>query len=278
MSEAEPKRRRRLDRSRRQARRGLMALRRNVPFGGDRFRLGLEDYSAPISSDLASRSSTLLLAFGGMKGKLDIPPFEFFSLTEGMPVKRVFVRDLRQAWYHRGVPRHGGTITAVAADLERLIERQGVDRLVIAGTSAGGYAALLFGTLLGAETVLSFGPQTVIDLGALEEIGDHRWDERLLPLTAAGALQEDWTDLRTALPGKARVATRHQIYFDASFPLDRLHAERLADVEGVALHGVEGGDHRVAQKMRQTGQLQAVLREALGVPVATAATSRPARG
>jgi len=118
-----------------------------------------------------------------------MPPFEFLSLTGGIPVKRVFVRDLRQAWYHHGLPGQGDGLLDVARVLRELIDGHDVRRVVMAGNSAGGYAALVFGCLLGADAVLAFAPQTVLDLGTLAEMGDHRWDERLLEIAGEGG----WT-------------------------------------------------------------------------------------
>ena len=118
---------------------------------------------------MAGDSGALLLAFGGMVGRIGIPPFEFFSLAGSIPVKRLFVRDLRQAWYHLGVPDHGATLAQVAESLCRLIAPHEVERLVVAGTSAGGYAALVFGAMLGADSVVCFAPQTVLDLELLAE-------------------------------------------------------------------------------------------------------------
>lgn len=253
---------------------GAVSVRRRLPFG-DRFRLGLEDKRAPISVDMESESGTLLVAFGGMAGKLDIPPFEFFSLTGGMPVKRVFVRDLRRSWYHRGVPRHGATIPEVGQSLRALLAGHEVDRVVVAGTSAGGYAALLFGAMLEADEVLSFGPQSTLDLDALAEMGDHRWDEQVRGIAATGDLDSRWTDLRTALPRVRAADTRLHVYYDAGFGPDRVHAERLGGLEGVSLHGIEGGDHRVARKMRESGELERALRAALGLPQEAAATGPP---
>jgi pimeloyl-ACP methyl ester carboxylesterase len=214
---------------------------------------------------MEGNSTTLLLAFGGMKGKLDIPPFEFFGLTGEMPIKRLFVRDLKQAWYHRGVRRHGSTIPKVAEHLEQLIASHRIDRLVVVGTSAGGYAALIFGSLLGADRVLCFGPQTSLDLNVLGEMDDHRWDDKITALASNDDLDPAWIDLRGALP-KARVAqTQYELYFDDSYPPDRLHAERLDGIDGVQLRPVAGGEHEVARKMRNTGELERVLRSALGV-------------
>jgi pimeloyl-ACP methyl ester carboxylesterase len=249
---------------RRRARRLPATARRRLPFG-DRFRLALEDPTAPLCSDVKVDSSTLLLAFGGMKGKLDIPPFEFFGLTGEMPIKRLFVRDLEQAWYHRGVRRHGSTIPEVAEHLDRIIARQQIERLVVVGTSAGGYAALIFGSLLGADRVLCWGPQTTLDLEVLGQMDDHRWDDKIAPLMSDRHLDEDWIDLRRALPGARIAQTRYELFFDDSYLLDRLHVERLSDVDGVQLRPVAGGEHEVARQMRKTGELELVLRSALGV-------------
>ncbi len=249
---------------RRRARHLPATARRRLPFG-DRFRLALEDPTAPICSDMKAESSTLLLAFGGMKGKLDIPPFEFFGLTGEMPIKRLFVRDLKQAWYHRGVQRHGATIPKVAEHLDRLIASQRIERLVVVGTSAGGYAALIFGSLLGADRVLCWGPQTCLDLKVLGQMDDHRWDDRIAGLMSNHHLDEDWLDLRRALPPARIAQTRYELFFDDSYLLDRLHVERLSDVDGVQLRPVAGGKHEVARQMRKTGELEQVLRGALGV-------------
>jgi hypothetical protein len=223
------------------------------------------DPGAPLCLDMASDSRTLLLAFGGLVGQIGIPPFEFFSLTAQVPVKRLFVRDLRQAWYHRGIPGHGSGLPGVADALRPLLAHQEVERLVVAGASAGGYAALLFGTLLGAAEVLCFAPQTVLDLDILAEMDDHRWDRRLGAQTAAGAVDARFTDLCRVLPAARRAEISYRIYFDDSLRADRLHAERLAEVPGVRLYRFGRGDHNIARSLRDTGALERVLRGALAV-------------
>jgi hypothetical protein len=227
------------------------------------FRRGLERPDAPLSLQMRPRSRTLLIAFGGMRGELGMPPFEFFKATEGISVKRLFVRDLRQAWYHRGIPGHGDTIEQAAAALGGLVARHRVQRLVVAGNSAGGYAALLFGTLLDADVALCFAPQTVLDLDVLAAFDDHRWDEQIVALARDGVLDPRFADLSVALPTLERPRTSFQVYFDASFDVDRLHAERVAPVPGVVLHPQAGGKHGIAREMRDSGQLDEVLRRAL---------------
>ena len=259
----------------------INALMRRVRYA--RFRAGersrrralrrIPDSEASVSLDMDSDSRTLLLAFGGMEGRIGMPPFEFLRLTGEIPVKRLFVRDLRQAWYHRGMPGHGSTLAEVTESLRAMIAEHEVDRMVFTGNSAGGYAALLFGTLLGADTVLCFAPQTILDPAVLTEMGDHRWDERLLPLVSEGALDQRWVDLRQALPG-ARVAdTRYQVYFDDSLDVDRLHAERLLGLPGLRMYRFGGGAHHLVRDLRDNGALARILRAALELPPDGAAGS-----
>jgi pimeloyl-ACP methyl ester carboxylesterase len=236
----------------------LMALRFRSPF-----RRQLEDPNVPLSLDMERDSSTVLLAFGGMKGLLGVPPFEFFKATGGIEVKRLLVRDLRQAWYHRGIPGHGASIEDVGQSLRELLARHGARRLVVAGNSAGGYAAMLFGTLLEADVVLGFAPQTVLDPAVLAEMDDHRWDEQLSSLVAAGGLDMRWADLGRALPSARTGDTRYELYFDDTFRLDRLHAERVAGLTGARLHRHAGGSHSIALEMRASGELARALRSAL---------------
>jgi pimeloyl-ACP methyl ester carboxylesterase len=241
---------------RRSARNLVLPLRRG-------FRRSIENPNQPLSFDMGSDSTTLLVAFGGMAGQIGMPPFEFFKATGEIPVKRLFVRDLHQAWYHRGIPGHGDTFEEAAASLRALIAERNVERLVVAGNSAGGYAALAFGTLLAAETALCFAPQTVLELDTLAEWQDSRWDDQLQELVAAGAMDSHWTDLRPALLERGGGATRYEIYFDETLDVDRLHAEQLAGIEGVRLHRLRGGAHSVALEMRENGELERVLRRAL---------------
>jgi hypothetical protein len=216
--------------------------------------------------DMDSDSRALLVTFGGMRSLVGIPSFEFVRLTGEIPVKRLFVRDPRQSWYHRGMPKHGRSLESVSQAVGELIARHEVQRLVMAGNSAGGYGALVFGTLLGADVVFAFAPQTVLDPRLLAEMGDHRWDDLLAPLIRKGALEARWSDLGVALPEARHTDTRYNIYFDERIPGDRLHAERLRDVEGARLFRFGRGGHDLVRALRDCGALERMLRAALGAP------------
>jgi pimeloyl-ACP methyl ester carboxylesterase len=206
----------------------------------------------------------LLIAFGGMKLSIGIPPFEFLNMTSELPVKRLFLRDLEQAWYHRGVPGHGESLPALADDLRGLIERHQVSRLVLAGSSAGGYAVLVLGGLLGADVVLSFSPQTIIEPEALAQMHDDRWDQYVEPLIRDGRLDRRWSDVRAVLGDpQQRRGTRYEVFFDDTMELDRAHAERLEGIPAVHLRRYAGGSHNLVRTLRDSGELKQVLTSAL---------------
>jgi hypothetical protein len=230
------------------------------------FERGVSDTANPMSLDMRPDSRTLMIAFGGRPGGLGMPPFEFFKITGRIQTKRMFVRDLRQAWYHEGVAGAGETITEMAESFAHVIGQHEFDRLVVTGISAGGYAALLFGTLLGADVVIAFSPQTVIDPDVMAQMDDHRYDDPLVDLAARSRLDERWTDLREALPSVRSADTIYELHFDPSSRPDRLHAERLAELAGVRLYRHEGAGHNIPRVLRESGELERVLLAALGAP------------
>jgi hypothetical protein len=125
--------------------------------------------------------------------------------------------------------------------------------------SAGGYAALAYGTLIGADVVAAFSPQTVIDLDVMNAFGDHRYDEQLGDLAARGSLDRRWIDLRAALPGARCAQTRCELHFDTESEPDLRHAERIAGLEGVSLMPHPGVGHNVPRALRQRGELKPLL-------------------
>ncbi len=214
--------------------------------------------------DKDAPSSALLIAFGGLDSAFGMPPFEFLRVTEETQAKRLFVRDLHGAWYHRGFS--GGGIEEVRDFLAREIEACGAERVVMVGSSAGGYAALLFGSLLRADVVLSFSPQSTIDLDELHRLGDRRWDDDLGPLTRQGVLQPQWMDLRTVL-AQYNGLTRYRLFVDETFDVDRRHVDRLAGAQHLRIYRFGHGSHRLVNKLRQKGVLTRILDEALTPPV-----------
>jgi hypothetical protein len=211
----------------------------------------LADPDAGVLYDLEPESKRLIVAFGGLAGKLGMPPFEFFRTLSGVRVKTVFVRDHAQAWYHRGVAGVGEGIDPVAAYIIGL--RAHAEEIVMIGMSAGGYAALLFGALAQCEAH-AFVPQTFIDPGLREEHRDRRW---MAELEALGTgLDSRYADL---LPTMATGNTHAHVYYGSGNRLDRIHAERLDRLPQVTLHQFDTERHNVVKDLRDSGWLARFL-------------------
>jgi len=217
---------------------------------------------AHVVFDLGLESKTLLVLFGGIAGGVSIPVFEFFRVSEGYPSKRVFLRDPRRSWYQLGIPGVGESAATVKSMLDETIARSGAERIVMAGASAGGYAAMLFGAWCGANETVAFSPQTFIDSYNRLQSGDDRWPEQIEALHGAASGREVVLDLLTVLPSQMG-KTRHRIHVSTDDRLDMIHAQRMAGCPGVEIiEHVEGG-HRLVKTLRDRGLLKPLMLKAL---------------
>jgi hypothetical protein len=213
--------------------------------------------------DLSAESDVLLIAFGGIKGQLGMPPFEFFNVVGKLdfPVKRAFVRDLRRAWYHQGTPGLGDTIDEMKVALSGVIEEAVVRRVVTVGNSAGGYAAILFGILLGVDRAIGFSPPTSLDPDIRRSIGVKRALGRLRVLADSGGPDPRYADLRGVLRSMGHGHV--DIHYAADDPLDVIQAQRVADVPRVRIYEHRGGRHELVRRLRDDGSLLRLLAAAL---------------
>lgn len=205
--------------------------------------------------DLEHDSRTLVVAFAGLRGFLGgVAAFEFGNALASVEVKSAFLRDHFAAWYHRGVVEIGPDIDSVVATLRQL--QADVERVVMIGNSAGGYAALLFGALLGCEAY-AFSPQTFVDPELLWGAGDHRWDEELHALLESGKFDHRYGDLAPVL---AESDGRFHIWYGALEEVDEKHVERVSGLDQVTVNRIEDCDHRVVRHLRDSGWLESFLR------------------
>jgi hypothetical protein len=217
---------------------------------------------AHVVLDLETDSPTLLILFGGIAGGVSMPVFEFFRLTSRFPAKKAFLRDPRRGWYQLGIPGVGDSAADVGAYLGAAIERARAQRIVMAGASAGGFAALLFGSWCEVDEVIAFSPQSFVDAENRQQLGDSRWPEQIDALhqaTEGRSATLDLLDVLPDTPGK----TRYQLHVSSDDPLDLIHAHRIAGRGGVEIFEHEQGGHRLVKTLRDRGLLQPMLLQAL---------------
>lgn len=227
-----------------------------------RFAALVADPGRHAVADFSPDAGVLLVLFGGIAGGVSMPVYEFFRVTEGYPAKRLFLRDPRRSWYLRGLPGLGDDAAALEAALAETVRQSGCSRVVMAGASAGGFAALRFGSRLHATRVLAFSPQTYIDAARRAATGDDRWHDQITILH--GALGPDAPGFDVTTDIASSNGTRFDVHVSTDDDLDLGHARRLAGLAGVSIHEHEGGGHKLVKWLRDTGKLAPVLAEALG--------------
>lgn len=223
------------------------------------------DSDPGLVHDLEPDSRALLIAFGALPARVeDVPLFEFSRVASSLGVKVAFVRDPHRSWYHRGIEASPSSVDNVCARLTQVIADARVERTVTVGSSAGGYAALLFGHLLEVDEVLAFAPQTFLDPALRDRHGENRHLWAYKPLLESGALDPRYADLRPVLAqGEGDGKPSFHIHYARVTPLDGTHASHLGDLDRVTLHAHDWGGHHVVKALRNRGLLQELLRDAL---------------
>ncbi len=229
------------------------------------FDAKLQEKTEAIAQDFSSDSKVLLVALGGFAGGIGIPPFEFFRIASGLEAKRVFVRDLNQAAYHRDLPDMPGGIDGIVRYLKRIISEHQIRRTVIAGNSLGGYPALLVGGLLGADKVLAFSPYTFIGPVARSLKRDTRVARVAVRAWLSRSARWRYFDLAGVYASGENPHECEIYYCDRGTQgrLDALHAARMARFPGVHLHIRNEGGHDLVKHLRDVGELSDILRAAM---------------
>jgi hypothetical protein len=113
-----------------------------------------------------------VFSFAG-QGRAQIVNFEWVNFFGDRPVKVVCVKDVHKAYYmgalygDDGPEGELGSVISKGVDshtdlFREIIEESKCERVVMTGSSLGGYAAALYGVLLNADYILPYSSQTFI--------------------------------------------------------------------------------------------------------------------
>ncbi|MFA6197331.1 MAG: hypothetical protein WC656_11900 [Sulfurimonas sp.] len=224
------------------------------------FDKDLKNLELPYTMQLSNNSDTLLITFAGISGAIGLYPFEFFKITKSFNVDKIFIRDLNQSWYHKGLKDISTSIEETALFLKKIIEKQKYSKVVCLGNSMGGYAAIVIGELIGADVVLSFAPQTFLDDENRDKFSDNRWKEQITLLPQN--IDKKYLDLNLFLKDKT-TQTKIELYFSLDERIDVAHVQFIQDNPSVTIYPFLEGGHQLVQKLRKSGDLYRILRNHL---------------
>ncbi|MCB0640661.1 MAG: hypothetical protein KDC44_03440 [Phaeodactylibacter sp.] len=215
-----------------------------------------------VSSDLQGRSN-LLISFGGGKGGLGVPVFEFYKSIAHLNCDKIFLRDFRQAYYQKGVDEDIDHIESLIDYLKKVVEAGNYKKIICIGNSMGGYAAMLFGCIINADRVISFVLQTLIDLPNLIRHSDYRAITGAFRIYFYRNNRPEYYDLRKYLLNLDSYKTQMKLFFCPSYTIDKIHCERMLVCDGVELVEVDEGGHDLVKVLKKRGALKTVLEEAV---------------
>lgn len=117
--------------------------------------------------------TVLMVVFSGrQQGIASMTIFEFKNfLEEHYPdYDKLFLKDEKVLWYTEGITAISNDIGETVEYLRRYIARY--SKVVFIGASMGGFAALLYGSILNIDTIIAFRPQTFLSYVLPDFLGD----------------------------------------------------------------------------------------------------------
>ena len=200
-----------------------------------------------IYFELSSSSEVLLIVFASRNDDRANTQFQFRKLLSQVNIKKIFVRDVHDAWYNKGLKNIVDSIEGIAEYLKEQIEQIKPKKLITLGSSSGGYAALLFGYLLNADKSIAFSPQTKIPRPRPFP------DEDLL--AGCDSKYFDLLDLEWET-----IKTKFQIHYSEDYISDKDAAIRMEKLAHFRLCGYQAGKlHNIAGWLKNQGKLESIL-------------------
>jgi pimeloyl-ACP methyl ester carboxylesterase len=206
--------------------------------------------------------STVILAFSGHAQKLSLPAFEFFQVADLLQYSRILCRDVHRVWYHMGLGRKTPDYPSSIARIRELLSELGGNTTIAVGTSAGGYAALIFGHFLRVDSVHAFSPNTCLEsrhayhvrgLKSPKKADDY---QRLEAYRRSARELFDIAKVLEHHNGK----TRYFVHYCSGSERDRIDAERVGGLPGVTVFAHPCSGHAVARHLARRRLLVDLLK------------------
>lgn len=183
-------------------------------------------------------SETVVVSFGAKGGGQGV--FHFFKVLKPLPdVSKLLVRDPSGSWYNAGLPGVGDRLEDIAAAIECELAQLGAKRVITLGPSMGGYAAILFGCMLGAERAIALAPQTLLDPA--------------LRHAPPGDVELQAPDLAPII--RSAPETRVDLVAGWDDHLDVFNAQRVAALPSVRILALHNGVHAFVEDLHRDNEL-----------------------
>lgn len=232
----------------------------------------VENATEDVLIDRVVPGEILVIAFGFVSWTTR-PEFDFFGrlkkleASSGRHINKILIRDSGNAWYHRKIEGLGAHVDETARRLRELVRDIAPSKIVTIGQSMGGYAAIMYGLLLDAQQIISFGPLSFLDTEQARLYHERRWLAVMRELEQAPP-PSGYYDLAALCRARATAQTAMHIIFGTkpdqpnsteSVNLDAMHAHRLAAAGHCTLYPFPYSGHAVVQHLIDTRKINGLL-------------------
>lgn len=209
-------------------------------------------------------SKTLIICFSGFKQNVaGVQPFEFFNTFSDCNAQTLFLKDPLKTWFLAGIPGFGDTVEDIVAKINTMKETFGIKRIITVGGSSGGFASLLFGSLLKADRAIALMPQTFVDPSLRGEKNITIYEKNVRSLyELAPNSAEQYGDIRANLISNVNSTTEYHVFYP-DFTEDIIFAEYLHGVKNLYLYKAKYDKHSLGQFMKEHNILKPLIMSAM---------------
>jgi hypothetical protein len=175
-----------------------------------------------------------------------------YNLVDPPQIKKnnhIILIDRHKRFFMAGIDGYFRNFRDTLNWLKSQIKKLAPRKVVVVGCSSGGFAAILFGNLLGVSAVYAFGATTCLDSKKLESWGDARYaDQRASLLIEAversNSIILGYLDLRNLdYSGE----TRYALFYSDKIAVDKHHAENMPSSSNILKKAVSThSEHHIA--------------------------------
>lgn len=205
----------------------------------------------------STRADTAVVVFTTINNNFGFSNAVLDAVLEQQGVSRLYVRDCTRFVYFRGVDTLCDSLLDLPQALARLLADQGIRNTVVTGFSSGGFPALYTAAVLEASACLAFSSYSDISPGSA------------IPQPRMFSNICDEIDISTRVNTRDAIAASRvapgafRLFYGSDHPIDRAHAEQLADLPQVRLVDLGDCGHYATPALMDRGEFVAAFTDAL---------------
>ncbi|MCL1149842.1 tetratricopeptide repeat protein [Shewanella ulleungensis] len=203
-------------------------------------------------------SDTVIFVFTGLAQATAIPITLLDVAFAKLNLTTVYLRDVNRLFFNQGIQSVATDFDETVIYLKKMYNKLNGKKLIVIGTSAGGYAAVRYGYALGADKICTFGAPFNITA----EFMKHDLRAKIA-IKRQQIYHESILDLANVIK-KGHYAIPIEAYYGEEHPLDKRSAEHVIGFPCVIDKKLPGvSEHDIFQVFHNNGQLDTLIQECL---------------